>query len=206
MHPKCSRLVFLAGLLAPLSGAHAAEIVIDTFMTAQSTTGVVDGAGILGGERDASVNGGNLLNISGGTAQMNLPSDQTGLFIILTWDGNDGSTTVGYLLNEDLTDGGSNDRFYLGISAVSGTVQGNLYIAEDQALYGSIDFPISATGIIEIPFDSIPLSDPSVDFAGTNHLRLRMIMDPGESITVNKFSVGPADLGQVFEDGFEPEP
>jgi hypothetical protein len=183
------------------SGALAAPLVIDTFATAQSTTGVVDGAGILGGERDASINGGNVLNIGSGVAQFSLPNDQAGAFIILQWDGNDNNTTVSYQLNADFTGGSGNDRFYLGVSAVTGTVAVRIYVAESEEVFALLNFEISQTGVVEIPFDTLAGSVPLPNFGAIQHLALRMIMDPGESITVNNFSTGTGPL--VFEDGFE---
>jgi len=195
------RLACLLATMVGFSAAQAAEVVIDDFTTAQSVTGVVDGTGILGGERDASVQGSNLLNISAGSAVMSLPLDQAGEFIILEWDGNDGSTNVGYGLGEvDITNSASNDRIYLGVAAVSGAIDVTIRIYETPSLLLEVNLLIDETGLIQIPFDDFLVSTPAPDLTSINRIILRAIMNPGESITINKFSAGSVLL---FEDGFE---
>jgi len=195
------RLACLLATMVGFSAAQAAEVVIDDFTTAQSVTGVVDGTGILGGERDASVQGSNLLNISAGSAVMSLPLDQAGEFIILEWDGNDGSTNVGYGLGEvDITNSASNDRIYLGVAAVSGAIDVTIRIYETPSLLLEVNLLIDETGLIQIPFDDFLVSTPAPDLTSINRIILRAIMNPGESITINKFTAGSVLL---FEDGFE---
>lgn len=198
------RLILTLGAAFQVSGTHAAEVIIDDFTTVQSATGTVDGAGILGGERDASISGGNLLNISGGSAVMSLPSDQTGNFIILSWDGNDGTTTVGYELGDiDITDSGNNDTVYLNVTAVSGSVSGRVGIDESGSAFSQFDFEIDHTGLYALPLESFATSNPPPDFTTVNRIILRIIMNPGESVTINQFRI-PSSL--LFEDGFENSP
>jgi hypothetical protein len=204
MMPFSRRLACLLAAMTGFSVAHAAEVVIDDFTTAQSASGSVDGAGILGGERDATVIGSNQLNISGGLAMMSLPLLQSGAFIILQYDGNDGGSQTSYDLGDvDLTDGGNNDRIVLNVTALSGSVQGLVYIAEGESEFAVVDFDIDHAGLYQLPFQSLTISDPPMVFTSINRIDLRIIMDPGESITLNQFSASSGPL--LFEDGFESE-
>ncbi len=122
--------------IAGISGsAQAAPIIIDTFLSpTQSLTAgpggpnptnrVVFGtnSSILGGERDMTLlrtNGSGRVSANVGITYTNggvifsSPSDTIGS-LMLMYDGIDGSANTNFsLLNVDLTDSGSNDRFHL---------------------------------------------------------------------------------------------
>lgn len=193
----------LAGSLMLATGLHAAEVVIDDFSTAQSATSSVDGAGILGGERDATVLGGHVLNVSGGSAVMSKPAHEgAGGFIIFQWAGNDNDNIVAYELGDvDLTDGGSNNHISIEVSSVTGTVAGLFSVRESATEFAILDFNIDHAGTYHFAMDSLPFSTPPPDFSKINFINMRMIMDPGEAITITRFSATSGPV--VFEDGFE---
>jgi hypothetical protein len=122
--------------------AAAADIVVDSFDTAQSlyansanfnSDGGVSGPGIIGGGRYAilwwiSGPGGVTLDVNAGTEQLGFTRDtSTAGRLVLTW----GSSLVGDPLNVDLTGGGALDCIVINVALSSHPVQLRINVSSD---------------------------------------------------------------------------
>lgn len=186
------------------SAVHAQAVVIDEFNDTQSGPGLVDGSGILGGERYVAAVPPNALQIGGGIVSMSLPEGESVPSIVLFYEGNDDTVGIGFNLGGiDLTSGGSNDRFYVAVDSISGTVDSTIRIANSAAQYSTRDFSITAPGIYELTFDSFVAGPSATDPASVDQVLIRFTLTGGDAITVSQFIAGPDPL--LFEDGFETE-
>ncbi len=196
----------LAALLVAFSWAKTAAaevVVVDDFTTASTGTSIVQGSGILGGERDVVANGQATFSASAGVAQMALPSG-TSSFVLLDYDGLDGSAGLAsFLLGDlDLADGGSNDGVFIEVTAITGTVMATARVAESLEVYSQASISISDTGMAYIPFSafSVNWGDAADMLASAKRFFVRFNFDVGEAITVGEIHIGTED---VFKDGFE---
>ncbi len=195
----------LAAMLMALGWVKTASadiVLVDDFTTASTGSSIVQGSGILGGERDVVANGQATFSASAGTAQMTLPSG-TSTFVLLDYDGLDGSNITSFLLGDlDLADGGSNDGVFIEVTAITGTVMATARIAESLEVYSQASIPISDTGMAYIPFSAFSdnWGDPADLLASAKRFFVRFNLDVGEAITVSEIHIGTVDL---FKDGFE---
>ncbi len=199
-----SVLIVLSLTLIAAGAATAAPITIDDFSTAQiipaGLNGSVQNAGILGGERDVIANGsGTTFTATGGSAMMGTTGGPN--FVLLDYDGVDGSTSSAYLLGDiDLTGGGINDSFQLNVASISGSVDWTVRVAESASSYNEGVVSISSPGIIQFSFASLSSQlGLGADFTGVERVTLRFNFDTNESITVENFSVGSAQTRPVPE-------
>jgi hypothetical protein len=198
-------LLGATGVLALSTQAQAQYLLIDDFTTVQSETGVVDGAGILGGERDISVSGDHSLSIGSGTAQAKRSAGVDPGFAVFFWDGDDNTTTVSLDLGPvDLTDGGQNDRFYFDVQEIFGTANLAVQVYTTNSDFSQVVVNISQPGPYQLLFSDIDMAPINpADFTSVGRLAFRIIMGAGENITLGPFIAGPDPL--LFEDGFETE-
>lgn len=182
-------VLFALGLLVP---AGAAPIIIDDFSTPSSGQGAFPGTGILAGERDVITGGSSTFTAGGGSGTAALGTGLSSTFVMLDYDGLDGSTATVFLLGGlDITNGGLLDRFQIEITAVTGTVRTTVRVAEDlQTLddYTERWIDISSPGTYEILFSTFPTA-ANVDFESVERMFLRFNLDAEESITVSGFSI-----------------
>lgn len=215
--------VLLLLLSVVMRGSAGAQIVIDSFVTPQSTAGspptfsTVQGNGILGGERDM----GTFLSMSiNGAAPYRLnvafPAGlQTAAGGDITYDGVDHnaySTSFDGLGSVDLTGGGHYDRFRFDFANLSGYWTSTLLIQVRQyhALQGSmgsyyqLNLPQNS-GTIEIPFSAFAF-DPSavfsqpVDFHDVGSINLHFETGPGSSFSIGGITAvpEPSSLSLLF--------
>jgi hypothetical protein len=201
-----------AALVVTLAGvAPAAPIIIDDFSTPSSGSGAFPGTGIVGGERDVIANGGSTFTAGSGSGTAALGTGLNSTFVMLDYDGLDGSTATVFLLgNLDITNGGLLDRFQIEITAVTGTVRTTVRVAEDlQTIddYTERWIDISNPGTYEILFSAFSPA-ANVDFESVERMFLRFNMDAEESITVSGFSIvgDPAGNGNGNGNGNGPAP
>lgn len=181
--------LFALGLLVP---AEAAPIIIDDFSFASSGSGSFADPGIVGGERDVIANGASTFTAGGGLGTAALGAGQSSTFVMLDYDGLDGSTATVYLLGGlDITNGGLLDRFLVEVTAVTGTVATRVRVAESGDSindYTESTINISAPGSYEFLFSSF-FAASNVDFESVERMFLRFGLDAEESITVSGFSI-----------------
>ncbi|HRJ22090.1 MAG TPA: PEP-CTERM sorting domain-containing protein [Bryobacteraceae bacterium] len=200
-----------AALMLTLSGvAPAAPIIIDDFSTPSSGQGAFPGTGILAGERDVITGGSSTFTAGSGSGTAALGTGLTSTFVLLDYDGLDGSTATVFLLGGlDITNGGLLDRFQIEITAVTGTVRTTVRVAEDLQTaddYTERWIDISSAGTYEILFSSFSPA-ANVDFESVERMFLRFNLDAEESITVSGFSiVGDPNAGNGNGNGNGPAP
>lgn len=190
-----------------LASSSRADLLIDSFATAQSAPGggdtrnVASGNGILGGERDVwsfltmSANGtvpgqlrvafpnGLLLGRAGGE---------------LTYDGidnNPSASSYNGLGSIDLTQGGSNDRFRFDITSVVGSavLQVDVF-SVNHGSTASVNLPLSP-GPFDIAFSSfhyhgMPFSYP-VDFHDVGYINIHFDMTANDVVVIDRIAAVP---------------
>lgn len=183
--------------------AIAGRIIVDDFTTASSGTGFVQGAGILGGERDVVANGQATFSANAGQAQLALSAGTAANFVLLDYDGIDQNVAVSFLLGDlDLTDGGSNAGVFIQVAAITGTVVATFRVAESLQEYSETSVAISDVGMVFVPFSAFSNSlGVAADLlASAKRFFVRFNFDVGEAITVDAIYL---DSSEVFRDRFE---
>jgi PEP-CTERM motif-containing protein len=187
-------------LFALLSSAAAAPITIDDFTTVQSllsgADGIVDGGGILGGQRDVLNNNTAMSFTAAGGVGTVLADSTTDGFTLLTYDGDDASASINANLlgGVDLTDSSTNSRIVLNVLSVGGTADANIRIYSN-ALFSELSIPISAPGVVAYPFASLL---GSADESNVTAIQIRVNLDPDENIKLSSV-VADADLAAIPE-------
>ena len=177
-----------------LTSTQAAPITIDDFSTDQTVSaggsGFVDDPGILGGQRDVIANGaGTTFNAAGSAATMTATGSN---FVMLDYDGMDDNAGVSsFLLGDiDLTAGGVNDRFFLNITSVTGSVQATVRVAESLTAYSEGSFTVSAADLYAFAFTSLSNVGAGGDVTAAKRVFLRFNLDQDEAVTIDNFYVG----------------
>lgn len=167
----------------------------------------VSGAGIAGGERDAAalsntfapIVGAVRFAVAGGVAAASVDPGALGQ-VRIDYDGAGDPTDLISSLSLDLTDGGASDRFILDISGVTGSVDVLVNVGltggQQGAFLQSPSFTtVSAPGSVEILFSGFSVvsgSLPVPSLSSAQQIALFLIMDAGESVSIDAFCTGSA--------------
>ena len=173
----------------------AAPIVIDNFSDNLAPTSMntfVDGS-MLGGELDIGLN---LLEaatfeISGGIGTLSGVTETSGANNVkFIYDGEDNATAFAFgLPNVDFTGGGSNDRFVIDLTDVTGTIDVAVSLYNDTGGFASelTITGVTEAGILEFPFaDFIDIGE-GADFTSSQQIGIIFYLDTGEGFAINSF-------------------
>lgn len=173
---------------------HAAPVMIDDFVNDQapSTSGFFLPGDMLGGELDVHIN---LLDeatveISGGILTLSdvVPKNTGTNNAQLVYDGVDGHSAYAYGLPDvDLTGGGSNDRFAIALTSVTGSIDVMVRVHTDSVNFMSsrID-DVTGGGILEFPFADFEQTGAGADFAAAKQVVIYVYFeDEGDGFSMD---------------------
>ena len=173
----------------------AAPIVIDNFSDNLAPTTMntfLDGA-MLGGELDLGLN---LLDaatfeIAGGIGTLSGVTETSGANNVkFIYDGEDNATAFAYGLPDvDFTSGGSNDRFVIDLTDVTGTIDVVVSLYNDTGGFASelAITGVTEAGILEFPFADFVDIGEGADFASSQQIGIIFYLDTGEGFAINSF-------------------
>lgn len=192
---RWTALTYTFVALLAAGSAQAAIITIDDFSADQAVpaggNSFVDDAGILGGQRDVVANGaGTTFNAAGGVGTAAATGSS---FVLLDYDGpDDNASGSSFLLGDiDLTGGGMNDRFFLDITSVTGSILATVRVAESLSDYSEATLSgISTAGLFELPFANLSNVGTGGNVNAAKRVFLRFNLDADEQVSITNFYVG----------------
>lgn len=173
---------------------HAAPVMIDDFVNDQapSTSGFFLPGDMLGGELDVHIN---LLDeatveISGGILTLSdvVPKNTGTNNAQLVYDGVDGHSAYAYGLPDvDLTGGGSNDRFAIALTSVTGSIDVMVRVHADEGNFMSSRIDgVTGGGILEFPFADFEQIGTGADFAAAKQVVIYVYLkDEGDGFSMD---------------------
>lgn len=178
----------------------ASTIVIDDFsetLPPVSTNTSQDGS-MLGGERDLAMIFPSALTsgqfeVSGGegsVAAVNTDDDGNN-YLRLIYDGedNDGDAFDFGLPDVDLTDGGTNDRFLVHLTSVTGSIKVQVRVWSDSGNLSLYELPeVTEPGLLAIPFSSLIPVSGTLDLASVDQVALFVGLDDNEAFSITRFA------------------
>lgn len=173
---------------------HAAPVMIDDFVNdrAPSTSGFFLPGDMLGGELDVIIS---LLDeatveISGGILTLSdvVPKNTGTNNAQLVYDGVDGNSAYAYGLPDvDLTGGGSNDRFAIALTSVTGSIDVMIRVSAGSGnLMSSRINDVTGGGILEFPFADFGQTGAGADFAAAKQVVIYVYLeDEGDGFSMD---------------------
>lgn len=199
--PRCgAAAVALAFLSAPV--LRAAPVLIDNFgvdVPAIQLSDQQDGD-MLGGEVDFRFTVVNAIQlaISGGTGVLEVLDDQFNPTLQFMYDGEDNNSTLENfgLEDHDFTDGGTNDRFAVDLSSVSGTFTVQVAVMESGTHYSTLSKTgVTGAGIVEFLFDDFTDTGDGADFTAAQAVYVSFKDGAtGDSLEIDSFMARDAAL------------
>lgn len=174
---------------------HAAPVMIDDFVNDQapSTSGFFLPGDMLGGELDVHINlldeatveiSGGILTLSDVVPKATGPNNAQ-----LVYDGvDDGQSAYAYGLPDvDLTGGGSNDRFAIALTSVTGSIDVMVRVHTDSSnLMSSRIDGVTGGGILEFPFADFEQIGTGADFAAAKQVVIYVYLeDEGDGFSMD---------------------
>ena len=211
IHTFIPALGGVALLLA--SAGPLGAVIIDDFSDDQiwPGSGPFVLGGMLGGERDRtnSLIPFPSISVSGGQATASGGPDPNQFYgSQFIYDGVDGSGAFNYGLGAvDLTDGGAADRFWIDVTAFSGSADLSIVVGGSPTEVSSIDVSLAGTGPVSLlfsAFSTTPIVDPA-DFTAVNQILFGFSPGFNSSFTMDRLCTGDA-LGCIGGGSTDPVP